>query len=556
MKTRQRWKTRGVIAILLASCGLTLAGCPDYEEGDPSETPRPGDIPDPKDCTDESGNEIDPIRYFADSDGDGFGDPTQVLGDVCPGDTTQPGGVTDNSDCDDENAAVHPGAEDTCNGINDDCDNYIDEELTVKTYYQDVDGDGYGLSGSTTTACAQPSGYATVAGDCNDTSAAIKPGAKEVCDGLDNDCDTVVDGPSAEGAKTYYQDFDVDGYGVESVTSIACVLPFGYAKQAGDCNDADKTINPGAAELCGDDVDNDCDGEEDEDFDDDMDGYASCGEAADCDDDDSHINPGATEVCDGEDNNCDGVVDEGYDEDGDGSCGSGGATADCDDTDITVYPDAPELCDGKDNDCNDEVDNDPTFDADLDGYTYCGSAEEAADCDDTDDAQYPGAPELCDGVDQNCDGSVSSEVDADKDGYRQCQQDCNEADPNTHPGATEVCDGKDQDCDKLVDDGFDQDRDGYYSCEEHDSTSANADCGDTDPNTHPGAAEEACDEVDYNCDGLIPATSDGDGDGQTRCNGDCNDADKTIYEGAAEICDGKDNDCNSKVDDGISCRPQ
>ncbi|MCO4772202.1 MAG: putative metal-binding motif-containing protein, partial [Deltaproteobacteria bacterium] len=112
----------------------------------------------------------------------------------------------------------------------------------------------------------------------------------EVCDGLDNDGDGMVD----EG-------FDMDGDGVTTC--------------AGDCDDNDAGNYPGNAETC-DGTDEDCDGLIDEDFDADGDGYTSCD--GDCDDTDATVYPGATEVCDGDDEDCDGVIDEGFDQDNDG----------------------------------------------------------------------------------------------------------------------------------------------------------------------------------------------------------------------------------------------
>jgi len=190
-----------------------------------------------------------------------------------------------------------------------------------------------------------------------------------------------------------------------------------------DCNDVDPAVNPGAGERCGNAVDEDCDGQVDEDVDEDGDQVTTC--AGDCDDHDGAVSPGAEEACDGVDNNCDGLCDEGQDADGDSYtvCGSklvdGGTAclfdpgqADCDDGDGEVHPGAEEVCDGRDNDCSGLCDDASAgLDRDGDGFTACGSlvdhcglSDLQRDCDDREAAVHPGAPETCDGRDDDCDG--------------------------------------------------------------------------------------------------------------------------------------------------------
>ena len=160
------------------------------------------------------------------------------------------------------------------------------------------------------------------------------------------------------------------------------------------------------------------------------------------------------------------------------------------------------------------------------------------DCDDGDPAVYPGAPEQCNGLDDNCDGNVPvEELDGDGDGHRPCDGDCNDHEAAIYPGAAEVCDHLDNDCDgALGPDEIDDDGDGLDECD--------GDCDDTNPDVRPGRPE-ICDGLDDNCDGqLPPGESDLDGDGFMGCADDCNDASSSVYPGAPELCNGQDEDCD------------
>ncbi len=133
---------------------------------------------------------------------------------------------------------------------------------TPGTYYRDADGDGYGDPGTTAQDCSLPSGYVTDSTDCDDTDNTVYPGAPELCDGKDNNCDGATD----EGVSftTFYRDADGDGYGNSSITTQACSAPWGYVAAGNDCNDTDAGINPGVIEICDDGVDNNCNGTTDE----------------------------------------------------------------------------------------------------------------------------------------------------------------------------------------------------------------------------------------------------------------------------------------------------
>ena len=278
----------------------------------------------------------------------------------------------------------------------------------------DADGDGY-----------------DVTTDCNDGDASVFAGAAETCDGVDQDCDGRVD----EGVGTFgYQDLDGDGHGGRGVWSCD---PSTLMYSDGDCDDTNAAVFPGAPEDdCADPVDYNCDGSTGY-RDGDGDGFGAC---VDCNDSDPAIHPGGEEVCNGLDDDCDGLIDAGADgasawyadADADG-WGAGPAVAacdplpghapdsgDCDDDDPLVYPTNDERCDQLDQDCDGVVDEESVdallwyIDEDGDGYgtgdpqAVCGIPEKVSaiggDCDDTSAAAYPGGEEVCDRLDNDCDG--------------------------------------------------------------------------------------------------------------------------------------------------------
>ncbi len=234
------------------------------------------------------------------------------------------------SDCDDSNAGVNPQAAETCNGIDDNCDAFIDHEaIDAPTWFTDEDGDGYGTDDSATTACLAPGdGWTTLGGDPADYDPLSFPGATERCNGRDDDADGLVDEDALE-AVDWYQDSDGDGIGDSAVVQLACHAPAGFVGVGGDCNDSDSSVAPGQPELCNA-VDDNCDGQLDEGFpqqtlyvDSDGDGFGTDGTGsttclrngfsrvgADPDDSRAAVYPGSPERCDnGSDDDTDGLVD-------------------------------------------------------------------------------------------------------------------------------------------------------------------------------------------------------------------------------------------------------
>ena len=273
---------------------------------------------------------IDGTTGYRDSDGDGYGLATEAV-ELCA--LTDEYSEDDN-DCNDRDASIHPGADEICNEIDDDCNDLIDDEVIRGiTFYRDSDGDEHGDADSPVIACSLPAGAVASHDDCNDTVASIHPGADEVCNEIDDDCDGTTD-EDATDALSFYLDDDGDGWGNEADLVFDCSKPDGFvpARDAFDCDDTDIEVHPTADEYCND-IDDDCDELIDEEgaidgdlyfLDADLDGYGGtdrsetfCGDPDarwsdsddDCDDFDDDVSPSSEEVCNGYDDNCDGIID-------------------------------------------------------------------------------------------------------------------------------------------------------------------------------------------------------------------------------------------------------
>jgi hypothetical protein len=197
-----------------------------------------------------------PQTWYFDGDRDGFGTPARSVS-AC----LRPIGFVGRAgDCNDTNASVNPSAQEVCNGLDDDCDGGRDVNAVDATpWYADADRDGYGLGSSVVMACRAPEGYVASSGDCDDTRRAVNPGAVERCNRLDDDCDGEINEDAVDRA-TWYMDLDGDGYGVADGAVLACEAPAGFVAMAGDCDDSTDAMSPGLAEMCGDGIDNNCDG--------------------------------------------------------------------------------------------------------------------------------------------------------------------------------------------------------------------------------------------------------------------------------------------------------
>jgi len=308
------------------------------------------------DCNGVVDNGLTFTTFYADVDGDGYGNPNNFI-TTCSNPSA--GFVTNNLDCDDNNDQVNPNQGELCNGIDDNCNGLIEDGLSFSTFYQDLDGDGFGNPNISTLSCDYltngwtPNNWdcndnevhyidydgdgvgnsmitwcgVPLTGDCDEYSNIVYPGAPELCDFIDNDCDNLID----EGLPiySYYQDIDGDGFGnpLEFYSTCLVLNQQGWATNNLDCNDLLITYTDndgdgfgvGSPTPCGADNNYDCDDDYWTYPDNDEDGYGSstyntaCGyyDNSDCDDYNASVYPGSTDFCgNNSDDNCNGLIDE------------------------------------------------------------------------------------------------------------------------------------------------------------------------------------------------------------------------------------------------------
>ena len=384
------------------------------------------------DCDGQADEGFSPVIYYQDLDGDNYGSIVSIV--AC----SQPSGyVLTPGDCDDNNFHVWPNSSETCNGVDDNCNGQVDEGVVITTYYFDNDGDNYGSSPTIQTCFAPPPGYVITGGDCDDNNFNVWPNNAEYCNGIDDNCNGQID--EGFSPSTYYLDIDGDGFGNPLISIISCSPIAGFTIISGDCDDNDPLHHISFTfyrDLDGDGYGSTTDSTQacSQPF-----GYVAV--SGDCDDNNPLINSGTTETCNGVDDNCDGQTDEGFsptiyyqDLDGDNygntsvsitACsqpiGFVNTPGDCDDNNPHIWPNSSETCNGIDDNCNGQIDEGVVittwyFDNDGDNYGSTPTLQSCTqplgyvitpgDCDDNNNHVWPNSSEICNGIDDNCNGTI------------------------------------------------------------------------------------------------------------------------------------------------------
>lgn len=196
-------------------------------------------------------------KWYRDRDGDQYGASNQQRTAA----KQPPGFVINKNDCNDFDSNIHPFSKEREDGKDNNCNGITDEGFVESRFYADTDGDGFGDPDSSILKRRKPAGHAINDLDCDDSRADVYPGAPELADQLDNDCNGAID----DGGSTWFRDVDGDGFGTtaNSIESLQAVS--GYVERNGDCDDNNASVFPEAEETF-DSVDNNCDGRVDEGF--------------------------------------------------------------------------------------------------------------------------------------------------------------------------------------------------------------------------------------------------------------------------------------------------